>query len=823
MANNNVIEIVLRAVDNATGELETVRTELKKLDQSFAETDKAAAALGGSLKYKLAGVAAGIVVGGLVAAGAALNKIIRTTAEAEATNAKLDAAYRATGATLRITRSGLDDLAKSMQSTTTYSSGLVKEAEAVLLTFTKVRGEGFERTIKVAGDLAARLGIDLVSATNMVGRALENPERALNSLRGAGIVFTDQERKLIKALSDAGAEAQAQEVILRKLEKTYGGTANALRNTLGGALQGLKNQFNELFEGKNGLPRAANAINNLAKALDDPKIKQGFENLVVVGIAALDKLITKADQLARMLANLFDIEFPVTSIEDAVNSIDSQLGTLEKRRGQLLDSATVAFDERAKAELAEIEVKIAQLELRKAALETVGQGPGPRSRPRGRGDAPVEVPRILGLDDYWGELEEVRVKSKRILDGMTEQSREWLENTETTAQRAARAWRDFVTDLQMSFERGDIDAKEFNKRMEDYFNRELPEVEIGAKKLVLPEQELSAAGKRAAENIQDAFANAFINIDEGWKGLARNLLRVMQQTVANLAAASLVKALKIEELIKKVEAPSRKQAKAEAEAVFAKISVGGPGQGGKPFTPAEAQARAREMVEKFKQDAANTAQVVAAVEKQTLDLTTAMAANDPCACVDRLAGAVNTSGVVDAVDNTTGTLRDTAKSTQAAVGRVVTTASGNVVRSVEMGSANVVDAIFKTANKGGGGFDLGDAIKVAATVYGGKMAGGGTVPRFAGGGLTPTIVGEEGPELAFFPAGTKIMNQRQAAYARGGGGNVTFAPQYNIRIEGVRDAEEVEARMASFVVRQDAKTKGEIMAMLRDNGFGRMR
>lgn len=218
---------------------------------------------------------------GVVGGAAAFGALIRNIEEAEKATAQLDAAYAATGKTLGRTRSQLDGLATSLQSTTKFSDDLVKEGEAILLTFDKVRGQAFERTIKVAADLSSRLGTDLHTSIRQVGLALQDPTNGLALLRRAGISFSDEQKGIIKGFLETNQAAKAQNLILGELERRFKGSAVAARSTLGGALAGLKNQFGDLFEGsRTSSKAAAEAINELTKALADPQVKSGLDTLI---------------------------------------------------------------------------------------------------------------------------------------------------------------------------------------------------------------------------------------------------------------------------------------------------------------------------------------------------------------------------------------------------------------------------------------------------------------------------------------------------------------------------------------------------------------
>jgi phage-related protein len=81
---------------------------------------------------------------------------------------------------------------------------------------------------------------------------------------------------------ETGDIASAQAIILGELETQFGGSANAARNTLGGALAALKNSFGDLLEGDtggNGLRGATDGINELTDLLNSAEIKEGFATI----------------------------------------------------------------------------------------------------------------------------------------------------------------------------------------------------------------------------------------------------------------------------------------------------------------------------------------------------------------------------------------------------------------------------------------------------------------------------------------------------------------------------------------------------------------
>jgi hypothetical protein len=178
----------------------------------------------------------------------AARKIVRDAAEGQKALAQLRAGLKSTAGGSGQTEESLVALSNEMQRTTTYADNLVQSASAVMLSFTKISGEVFPRAMKAAGDVAARMGTDLQGAVVQLSKALNDPITNLSAMSRAGIQFTKDQKVMIKSLWEAGEVAKAQTIILEELETQYGGSAEAARETLGGALTDLQNSLSDVTE-----------------------------------------------------------------------------------------------------------------------------------------------------------------------------------------------------------------------------------------------------------------------------------------------------------------------------------------------------------------------------------------------------------------------------------------------------------------------------------------------------------------------------------------------------------------------------------------------
>ena len=84
--------------------------------------------------------------------------MIRNTKQMEKEQAQLEAVLRSTGESAGFSREQLNEMASSMERTSTVSAGEINQAQTNLLAFTGIVGEQFPRALQSAIDMAARTG-----------------------------------------------------------------------------------------------------------------------------------------------------------------------------------------------------------------------------------------------------------------------------------------------------------------------------------------------------------------------------------------------------------------------------------------------------------------------------------------------------------------------------------------------------------------------------------------------------------------------------------------------------------------------------------------
>lgn len=139
----------------------------------------------------------------------------------------LDATLKTTGADAWTSQNKLLGMAQGFEKSSNYSKEQIMEMQAVLLGFKSVTNDVFESASQEIINMATVMGMDLKSAVQTVGKALDDPIAGLGSLSRQGFVFDESQKQLLKTMVAVGDKASAQKIILEELSTTYGGAAEA--------------------------------------------------------------------------------------------------------------------------------------------------------------------------------------------------------------------------------------------------------------------------------------------------------------------------------------------------------------------------------------------------------------------------------------------------------------------------------------------------------------------------------------------------------------------------------------------------------------------
>jgi hypothetical protein len=314
--NKNIMNLVVKAVDNAT-------PTLRKIGKGFGGLKKAGSAVGSGLQTAALG-AVGIataVAGFTIAA-------TKAAAEEEQQVARLNGVLKTRGMLT-------DENTKAVEAQTSKMEGLafaddqVRESLITATSFTK----NFNDALKiqnVAADVAAAKGISLEEATSLVGKAYQGNTKGL---KGLGV----EVKKGAKGM-DA----------LNAVTKKYKGSAEAASNTVSGKFTKAQIQMGNVMEnfGAAFLPIASEGLSVLSDTVL-PAVAKGLEGLKpvlsTVGnfimktlVPAVGGFINKLtapggviDSVMKVVGPIINMLIPVFGqIIDAVGKTGAKIGEL---------------------------------------------------------------------------------------------------------------------------------------------------------------------------------------------------------------------------------------------------------------------------------------------------------------------------------------------------------------------------------------------------------------------------------------------------------------------------------------------------------------
>jgi hypothetical protein len=219
--------------------------QVQGLGKALGNTQKQANGLAGAFG-RLKGAATSMVgVLGAAGLGAILKQSVDTFAKFETETKLLENGLKNVGA-----RSGelgrLQKVASDLGEATLFNEEDFRKGFGLLTSFGNIGTSNYERVAKAAADVAQTSGTDVSSAFMQLAKALNDPAKGLTTLSRSGIQFTEDQKTMIESMVEAGNTAGAQNMILKELEKQYGGNSVAAAQGLAGALDTLGEKFYDL-------------------------------------------------------------------------------------------------------------------------------------------------------------------------------------------------------------------------------------------------------------------------------------------------------------------------------------------------------------------------------------------------------------------------------------------------------------------------------------------------------------------------------------------------------------------------------------------------
>ena len=212
-----------------------------------------------------------------------VGKLFKMHMKQETAEKALSAALASTGNSALLTSKQIREYAAELEDLTGIGDELILSSSALLVTFTKIRGDVFLDAQEAIVNIASAMNQGTVSAetlktaTIQVGKALNDPIKGMAALNRVGIQFTDAQKDQVEALIDSGDVMGAQKIILGELETQFGNMAKLLRFTTQGRIQAMNSAWGTLGEklAKSLVPamdKTTEALTKLAKAMDSESV-----------------------------------------------------------------------------------------------------------------------------------------------------------------------------------------------------------------------------------------------------------------------------------------------------------------------------------------------------------------------------------------------------------------------------------------------------------------------------------------------------------------------------------------------------------------------
>lgn len=246
MANN--IQLKISAdIGSAVQGINQVNQKLDQMATSAERNQRRFATLAAGFIATMS--ALGIVKEAVSAVVDTAKALVDAYSAQEQAEIKLQGVLTATAGAVGMSAAEMLGLADSLQKVTTYSDQEIIAVEQVLAATRKIGRDVMPEATKAVLDMAAATGDDAAGAAKDLAQALADPAGEIESLKEKGIQLTNAQAENIRKVQEQNGLYEAQLLLLKEVEGTYGGIATALADTDTGKLQQLKNAWTDLKEG----------------------------------------------------------------------------------------------------------------------------------------------------------------------------------------------------------------------------------------------------------------------------------------------------------------------------------------------------------------------------------------------------------------------------------------------------------------------------------------------------------------------------------------------------------------------------------------------
>lgn len=326
MAEQNV-KITVTAEDRASGPIKNVESALGGLEKGTSKAGGAMHSLGHAAEVAVGTMATAITTYGIAAVQNLNREMVKLSLEQSKFQSQTENLLK---------NAGMQSYSKQIENVIGQHSELssiddteIRKSFNNIIAVTK----DYERSLKLlsaAEDYAAAQGIGLESATKQVTMALSG---STSTLEQNGVVLDALSMKSMTA-------AQKADYLAKQLEKSFGGSAEALRNSTAGIfanfenqIQNIKTLFGDELTGAIA-PTLENIAAKISEMIESGEIQplvDSFGNLLQHSISFGSELgnvimklsgVTSSEEAIAKLADAFDrVSYILGIIEDALSRI----------------------------------------------------------------------------------------------------------------------------------------------------------------------------------------------------------------------------------------------------------------------------------------------------------------------------------------------------------------------------------------------------------------------------------------------------------------------------------------------------------------------
>lgn len=227
---STIATLVVQLVGDTSGYYKSLEDARQTSESMSTGIVSGLSTVGGAIVTGAFAVAAAAAVG----LGIELKNDAQDAMDLEDAHMRLNAILQNTGSVTGVTVGMVDQLADKYSHLTRFSDDQIVSAGGVLATYKNINSDAFPQTMQLAMDLATRMGTDLPTAAQTLGKALAEPGQGLLRLNAAGLEFNTAQAKQIRDMAAAGDMAGAQAKMMDALSGAIGGLADAAGGTSSG-------------------------------------------------------------------------------------------------------------------------------------------------------------------------------------------------------------------------------------------------------------------------------------------------------------------------------------------------------------------------------------------------------------------------------------------------------------------------------------------------------------------------------------------------------------------------------------------------------------